>query len=131
MVADYRPVAVRRQAKNREELRAKFKVGEYVRQLGICHDELADINEQMEKAVIKKYAKPKKTKKKQLKRLALVQMQLELLHARKEIIKAKIDLNLRRLKFCMPELKAIDFTDGDGNNPLNAFAEAVAAMGKG
>lgn len=94
----------------REAAREKFKAIEYIRQLEEAGDQLTDIIEQLDIARIKR---SKMSDNKAVEYLTL-KAQIDILMMRRETIKAKIDLNLRRLKFCLPEYKAIEFVDGSG-----------------
>jgi len=50
------------------------------------------------------------------------------------ILKVKLDTSFRCLKFVLPELKSLELTDPNGNNPLGTLAaalqEAVSGSGK-
>ena len=47
-----------------------------------------------------------------------------------KIIREKINLNLRRLKFVLPELRAITLEDGEGRNPFEKLGETIADITK-
>jgi uncharacterized protein YwgA len=53
-----------------------------------------------------------------------------LIDTRIKIIKEQINLNLRRLKFVLPELKAVEITDPNGNNPFAQLGETIATITK-
>lgn len=95
----------------RDELRNKFKGIEYIRQL-----------EQSAKDYDALHKKAKG------KRVGLIDR--DILKLQIDIIKAKVDLNLRRLKFVLPELKAISFEDGDGKSLTEQFFEAMSSAAK-
>lgn len=110
-----------RAAENRiirqEELRKKFQGVEYISQIERDYKELADLSEGVKKA--------KATKSNPL----MVSDVIAKADSRAKIIKIKMDTNFRRLKFILPELKSMELTDPNGNNPLdtlgNALVEAV------
>lgn len=94
----------------REEARKKFKAIEYIRQLELAGEQLTDIIEQLDVARIKR---SKLSDSKAIEYITL-KAQIDILMMRRDTIKVQIDLNIRRLKFCLPEYKAIEFTDSDG-----------------
>lgn len=107
----------------REEIRKKFKANEYIRQLEQAYKEYETIAKELATAKIRK-----KETKGSRDAIAELNTQIDLLRIRLDVIKGKIDLNIKRLKFCVPELKAVELTDGQGNDPFSTFAAAVKAM---
>lgn len=107
----------------KEAVRMKFKASNYVSQLENSYKEYEAMLKELEVARLKK-------KQTRGDRVAILELnaQIDLVKIRIDIIKGKIDLNLRRLKFCLPELKAIELSDPTGDNPFDAFARAVTAM---
>jgi len=90
-------------ATQREELRNRMKGNEYIRQLDLCMEQLTA-----------EYTKAKGRK--------TVDPNADL---RIRIIKEKIILNVRRLRFVLPELRSIELSDPQGNNPLAALVHAL------
>ncbi len=114
--------------KRNEELRDKFKVAQYIVQMEKCYDEYNNVAKDLAAANTKKA----KLTAKEVSEIKLVASQIEILNARVMVTKAKVDLNLRRLKFVLPELRAIELTDGDGGNPLAELSQAIReAVGAG
>lgn len=106
--------AVRNKQLRQEELRKKLQGLEYIRQLELCAKEYDSIIDDLNKA---KTAKAKLTRKDK-EELAMISMKLDILAAKRDTLKQKVDLNLRRLKFVLPELKAVELSDPEGNSPL-------------
>jgi len=109
-----------------DEIRNKFKGIEYVRQLEGCYNEYEQILKDLQKA---KTNKAKLTSAERTD-LSIARSQIEILSARKEVIKAKVDLNLRRLRFVLPELKSIELSDPDGDNPFDKFIQMMTEATK-
>jgi len=107
---DSRTRAARIKEVHREELRKKFKGNEYIRQLELAAKDYDSL--------YKKVNKRHTTVDRELYKLQL------------DIIKAKVDLNIKRLKFVLPELKAISFEDGDGKSLTDQFFEAMSNAAK-
>lgn len=103
----------------REEIRNKFKGIEYVRQLEILGEELTKICKSLDVAVKKRF-----TTKDRLELLTIAN-QIDVLELRLKVIKERINLNLRRLKFVCPELKQVELSDPFGNNPFSSFIEVL------
>jgi hypothetical protein len=101
----------------KEAIRAKFKGIEYVRQLELCHKEYEKTFAAMASA------RKKKLTAKDKEELVVIANQLDCLKLGLDIIKAKVDLNIRRLKFVIPELKSTELVDPNGENPLAPLAE--------
>ena len=146
-INDHTPKIAKRKKEQQQQIRDKFKGIEYARQLENCYDEYVNLANELSIAAIKransqselkkpaaktKAAKAKQdiVKEKARNDIMLLNAQVDLLRIRIDVIKGKIDLNLRRLKFCLPELKAMELSDPSGKNPLDIFAAAVAAMGQ-
>ena len=51
--------------------------------------------------------------------------QRDVIDLRIKIIKEKINTDIRRLKFVLPELRSIELKDPDGNNPLAALVTTL------
>ena len=112
---------VKAKQSQQEAIRNKFKGIEYARQLDECYKHLDDILKDLQKA---KTAKAKLTKKDVLD-LSIIRGKIEILNAQRETIKVKIDLNLKRLKFVVPELKSVELSDPNGDNPYSSFTEML------
>lgn len=104
---------------HRDEVRKKFKGNEYVRQLELCGDQLEELN-----ASLKVATKKKLTAKDKITVMAL-NSQISCLELKLKIVKEKINLNLRRLRFVLPELKSVELTDPQGNNPFSGFIDSL------
>lgn len=129
-LVDNRTRAQKNRAKAQEDLRSKFKGNQYIVQLAKCYNEY---NKILNEVSLTKTRKSKiitsgRIGKKQKEELIAISAKLDCLKLSIDIIKAKVDLNLKRLKFCVPEIKAIELRGEDGNNPASAFAKAVLAM---
>lgn len=115
-------------AKRKEELRDKFKVVEYIRQL----EEIATEYDQVSKAMDVAVTQKKKLTKKDAEQLQARHHQIEALKFKIEVMRHKQDLNFRRLKFVLPELRSVELTDPQGKNPLgelaDAFKEALSGL---
>jgi len=111
IAADNRTRATKQRDTTREELRKKFKGNEYIRQLELC---AKDYDTAMKKA--------------KGKRVGLIDR--DILKLQIDIIKARVDLNIKRLKFVLPELKAISFEDGGGKSLTDQFFEAMVSATK-
>jgi len=94
---------------------------EYIRQLEIC---FKDYEKVLKDLSVAKTHKAKLTKK-DVDELSTVAMQIDILNMRVMTTKAKVDLNIKRLRFVLPELRAIELTDSIGGNPLGILAEAL------
>lgn len=103
---------------NADEIRKKFKAIEYVRQLEQSAERLEAIVDNLN---IAKQLKAKLTVK-DIKKISAIRMQIDVLMMQRDTIKVQIDLNLRRLKYCIPELKAMELSDPDGKNPFMSMA---------
>lgn len=112
----------------KEELRKKFKAAEYISQLEQSYKEYEAMLKELDIAKVKK---TKAMTERDRKALLVLRTQIDLVKIRLDIIKQKIDLNLRRLKFVLPELRSMELTDPQGDSPFAVFAQAVAAMGEG
>lgn len=110
-----------RQRLRREELRDKFKADEYIRQLDIAAAQYDELLAAMDVAVTRK----KRLTKKDVEQLNATNQQIEALKFKMDVLKQKCDLNFRRLKFVVPELRSIEMTDPEGKNPLGSLADAL------
>jgi len=110
---DTRSRVTRIKQTQREEVRKKMKGLEYVRQLELCMEQLSS-----------EYKKLSNTK-----MIALANK--DVIDLRIRIIREKINLNIRRLKFVLPELKAIELTDADGDNPFAKLGAVISELTKG
>ena len=115
-LCDHRNKAAKDRQNQQKEIRNKFKGIEYVRQLELCSQEYEKLAKELEVAKIRK----RETKGDMIK-ISILNSQIDLAKIRLDIIKGRIDLNIRRLKFCLPELKSIELTDPEGKNPMAGF----------
>ena len=106
---------------NADEIRKKFKAKEYIKQLEQSMERLEAIINNLN---IANQIKAKLTKKERDK-LTLVKNQIDVLMMQRDTIRVQIDLNLRRLKYCVPELKAMELSDPSGNSPLAGLSELM------
>jgi len=58
-------------------------------------------------------------------RITAINKQIEVVKLKLDVYKQKVDLNFRRLKFVLPELKSIELTDPSGRNPFEAFGSIM------
>lgn len=117
------PRALMRRKEEQDAIRAKFKGIEYARQLDECYKQYDTIHKDLLAAKTRKA----KLTKAEREKLLQVRTQIEILNAQRDIVKAKIDLNLRRLKFVLPELKSIELSDPDGSIG-GGFADAFKSL---
>lgn len=111
-MANKRPhntAAAKRQQQRREELRERLKGIEYLRQWDECGIQLKEIRADLKKN-IRRYGPDE---------VANIRAQIA-------AIQARIDLNSRRIAKILPDFKAVEFTDSQGENPFETFAAAVA-----
>ena len=120
-VADNRSRVKKIREQEREAVRKKFKAMEYVRQLDLSASKLDDLLKDLDAARTRK-AKFRKT---DFDQLSATNIQIDALQVQLQVVKTKIDLNLRRLRFCLPELKSIELTDQDGDNPYATLGTAL------
>lgn len=123
-----------RSQKNRQArydgLREELKAREYIRQLTNDYTTLTALYKQI------KYLKAKKLTKAQAKATghlhdyATVNFELQKCIAQRDVLKVKFDVNFRRLKFCLPELKSMELTDPDGESPFAAFVTLITQVTK-
>lgn len=106
-------------AEHQRAVREKFQGVEYVNQLEKVAQEYDLIIAATEKATKAKLTEQDK------KNVLVINMQLENLKFRLEALKAKADLNFRRLRFVLPELKSIELSDPEGRNPFADLATAL------
>lgn len=97
---------------HREELRKKFKGNEYIRQLEQAAKDYDSVHKKLKQRGI------------------MATVQREVLKLQIDVIKAKVDLNLKRLRFVIPELKAISFENGDGQSLTDQFFAAMSQATK-
>lgn len=97
-------------AVTQEELRKKFKAVQYIRHLEDCAKDLSAIRK---KQSLKKHKDD---------HFMLGQQVIT--------IKVIIDLNIRRLKFCLPELKSMELKDPNGDNPFTTALVALSEAAK-
>lgn len=119
--ADHRTRVQKIRQAQTEEVRRKFKAIEYIRQLEESAKEYDRIRDEMKKAVTRRG----KLTTKEREQLVIIRSQISILKAQLEAVKQKVDLNLRRLRYCVPELKAIELSDPTGSNPFLTFAAAM------
>ena len=108
-----------------EGLREELKAKEYIRQIGLDYTELGKLIKRVK--VLKANKLTKETAKilGRLHSYSLCKFELEKCMAEKEILRNRLDVNFRRLKFCLPELKSIELTDPGGNNPFSQLLEMM------
>jgi len=122
---DKRAGAPRRLAAIREEkknaLRDKMKGNMYLTQIERVAQEYDAIIVAMDAVMVRRSRLTKSNKE----GLMFCKIQAEGLKFRLEALKAKTELNFKRLKFVLPELKAIELSDPAGNNPFGSLACAL------
>ena len=119
MNAKDRDRITRIKATNKEELRKRFKGMEYIRQLELVYKEYDVLLKELDCAKIKRRKPSSKEQK------MILNLQLDILKQRTEILKSKIDLNFRRLKFVLPELRSIEITDSSDDGLLTPLAQLL------
>jgi len=107
-----------------QELRDKFKGNEYIKQLETCAGDLANLQASMATA------RKKKLTLKDREKIIMLNQTLDIYQMELNVIKTRIDLNIKRLKFVLPELRSIAITDEDGNNPLATLGSALSQLTK-
>jgi len=113
-----------------EALRAELKAKEYLRQIQLDYDELHKLMLIITALKAKRLTKAQATALNKLDDYTDARFQLEKCAARRDILKAKLDVNFRRLKFCLPELKSIALTDSNGDNPFAQFLDTLVQATK-
>lgn len=108
---DNRTYTQKRRLEAREALRDKFKGVEYIRQIEESYQELCKLDRTVVEAKNTKQAP------------FHIQQTLDKAETRHKIIKTKIDTNFRRLAKVLPDLKSVELTDPNGNNPLSTLIE--------
>jgi len=99
----------------KDALRLKFKGIEYLRQIDNGFKELDKQKELVNKA---------KNTEKNPSTIADAQAKADCVA---RIIKVQMDVNFKRLAKVLPDLKQVEVTDQDGNNPLGQLAAALAS----
>ena len=123
-LADYRNVKHKRTAETKSVLRNKFKGVEYIRQLELAAKELDELSTALAACKTRRKALTRN----QQEQIQATRSQIDIIKVNIDVVKTKIDLNLRRLKFVIPELKAMELTgDGEGN-PLERLALSMAMI---
>lgn len=114
---DNRTRAQKIRAVQADAVRKKFKGNEYVRQLECVSGAYTSILNNLEKASIIKA----RLNKDELLRISVINAQIDILKLKLNTLQAQADLNFKRLKFVLPELRSIEITDPSGNNPFDTF----------
>lgn len=117
--------AKRRSQQEKEDLRKKFKAAEYINQLEFAYAKFEAILEELEDAAMTRAKLKKSNTVESRTKIREMASRIDLLRIRLDVIKYQIDLNIRRLRFCLPELKAVEMSDPSGGNPFEAFMTAV------
>lgn len=131
--ADTRSRATKHRHAQQQDIRDKFKGIEYIRQLELIAKELEELQKSIDKLInerAKLYTKDhnsltatQKQKKQQL------TDKLRFLNTKLDIIMKRAELNFKRLRFVLPELKSIELTDSEAGNPfsnlLNTLKEVL------
>lgn len=116
--------AAENRAKRNEELRDKFKVDEYIRQLDEIATEYDKLSAAMDVAVTRK----KKLNAKDKEQIFASVAQIEALKFKIDVLSRKADLNFRRIKYVLPEMRSVEITDPSGENPFTGLATALGKM---
>ena len=114
--------ASKRRAIRQEELREKLKGLEYIRKLDMLAKDYDQVRKEIDKAAKAKLRLNKDDRK----RLTEINQQLNVLKFKVDVIQKQIDLEIRRLKFVLPELKAMELSDPKGENPLSPLVEVLS-----
>lgn len=110
---DNRVRAARLKAENREALRQKFKGAQHIAQIERGLRTLVDQSDLVHKA--------KNSKANQYK-IQEVQSKADCIN---RLVKTQLDTHFRCLAKILPDIKQVELTDGDGNNPLGSLADAL------
>ena len=105
-------------AQEAEKLRGKLKGGIY---LGNIHRSVTELGSLQTKVKASKNTKTNKD---------AVTQTIQKCKAQADIIKIKLDANFKLLAKLLPDLKAFEHTDPDGNNPFASFVETMAQATK-
>lgn len=113
----------------KEQLREKMKGIEYLRQIENDYKELDKQQELVATAKVKIIDHIKVVGGKEIVIKGHDTKELEIAIVRAEavgkLLKIKMDTNFRRLAKVLPDLKAVELTDGEGKNPLGGLADAL------
>lgn len=104
-----------------DELRAKFQGVQYIKHLDELAKEYTKVRKELDKATAIKQrltAKDREQKRDINETLNVIRLKLD-------VIKQQVDLEIRRLKFVVPELRAVELTDSEGDNPLNPLVRVL------
>jgi len=128
-LADNRCRADKIKDRSQKELRKKLKGSQYLVQLGRSYKQYEQIYNELRSTKQRKVEiQTGKITKRRKEELLAISIKLDCLKLQIDVVKAKVDLNLKRLRFVLPELKAVEIDSSTGSNPLAVFATAVAAM---
>ena len=105
--------AENRRTTRQNELREKLKCEAYLINIEKISNELSKLS-----ALLKRRAKPKSEEK-------LSTLEISAHKVRILALKTQVDIEFRRLAKVLPDLKAIEILDEDGNNPLSGLIAAI------
>lgn len=130
-ILDPRTHAQKRRKEARDAIREKFQGIAYSVQLEKIAKEMGTLKDSITK-LIKKRVKIKcidnedRTSKQKSELMECNEL-LKYMNLKMDILSKQADLNFRRLKFVLPELKAVEISDPSGNNPFETLAAALSA----
>jgi hypothetical protein len=93
-----------------DELRMLLQGQEYLRQLEAITSELVKMGNKLRRLQNKN---------------VVDSITVSAVKARVQILKLRADINFRRLAKVLPDLRSIELTDVEGNNPLKALVTAI------
>lgn len=109
------------QAKKVDELRELIDYDECIAQLTTINSELVDIESRLNKLSTITMSTNKKAI------IRVVDSHRVLLMDRMSILRERANINFKKLKFGLPELRSLEISDPEGKNPMGVFAEAMKA----
>jgi len=132
-IADNRTRAQKNRAKSQEDLRNKFKGNQYIIQLARCMDKYTAIVDEISTIKMRKskIGQAKRFSLKQQRELETIGIKLDCLKLQLDVVKAQVDLNFKRLKFVVPELRSMEFKDTEGKSPFEQLGNTLAAITQG
>ena len=108
-----------------DSIREKLKATTYLNQLSDAAEEYIDIIDNIADL------KAKRLSAKSAAKLIQIDSQIKIYDLQIKALKGLVDLNLRRLKFVLPELKSVELKDPDGNNPFAQLGNTIAMLTQG
>lgn len=121
----YNKRAEENKAIRREALREQLQAKEYLRQIQLIDDELKTLNQELKDLGFDGRKTSKAAIAKQLNENDLA---INKADTRVKVLKTRLDLNFKRLNKVLPDLKAVELSDPNGNAPFSSFVDAVREL---